>query len=161
VAALRGLWELEEDRALRESFARGLEASARLAAECLPFADKFDANDSSTFSIDWRTPMMPLWKPQQTEHEAQDLAQRQLREFSKLSPRRKLETAFVREPTSAAWIITLCPNSGTVNSYRSAIERVITCYDYSKLYYSQFFWVESAWWRLRGLDAPIESDRAK
>jgi hypothetical protein len=149
VAALRGLWELEQDGRLREAFATGLEASAKLAAECLPLAERFDANHPSTFNTDWRTPMMPLWRPQQTEHEAQDLAQRQLIEFAKLSPRRNQEVAFVREPAPATWIITLCPDVATVRQYAPAIERVITRYDYSQLYYSQFFWVESAWWRLR------------
>jgi hypothetical protein len=31
------------------------------------------------------------------------------------------------------------------------VERVIAHYDYAKLYYSQFFWVEGAWWRLQDL----------
>ena len=28
------------------------------------------------------------------------------------------------------------------------VERVIAHYDYAKLHYCTFFWVESAWWRL-------------
>src|SRR5205807_875961 len=88
VGALRALWEMEKDVAVRATFARGLQASSDLAVESLPLAEKFDHNDPSPFTLDWRTSMMPLWKPQQTEHEAVDLAQRQLREYVKVSPRR-------------------------------------------------------------------------
>ena len=92
--------------------------------------------------------MLPLWKPHTTEQEAQDLAHAQLREFLKQSPRRGKETAFVREPTAAAWIVTLCPDATVVKQHAPAIERVIAHYDYAKLYYSTFFWSEAAWWRV-------------
>ena len=107
----------------------------------------FDA--ASTFSTDWRAAMMPLWKPQQTEQEAEDLAHLQLREFLKLSPRRGKETAFIREPTAAAWIVTLCPDANVVQRHAADLERVIAHYDYAQLYYWTFFWVEGAWWRLK------------
>jgi hypothetical protein len=153
VAALRGLWEMETDPALKAAFRKGLRASAQLAAESLPLAMQFDPADQSRFTIDWRTSMLPLWKPQKTEQEAQDLAHAQLREFNKTSPRRNKETAFVREPTSAAWIVTLCPDADVVQKHAAEVERVVARYDYSRLYYSQFFWVESAWWRLKDLRA--------
>lgn len=149
VSALRGLWELESDAGLKTAYARGLAASARLAAESLNLADKFDPQDRSVFQQDWRASMLPLWKPQRTEQEAAALAEQQLREFMKTSPRRGLEAAFIREPTSAAWIVTLCPDEAVVKEHRAAIERVITRYDYSRLYYSTFFWVEAAAERLR------------
>ena len=151
VSAIRGLWEMETDAALKSALAKGLQASAALAAESLPLAAQFDPQDRSTFSLDWRKAMLPLWKPQQTEQEAQDLAHLQLREFIKLSPRRQLETAFIREPTSAAWIVTLCPDPAIVKPHAAEIERVIARYDYAQLYYCTFFWVESSWWRLRDL----------
>lgn len=152
VAAIRALWEMESDPAVKAAFARGLRASAALAAESLPLAAQFDPLDASVFSTDWRTPMLPLWKPQANEQEAQDLAHAQLREFLKVSPRRGRETAFVREPTAAAWIVTLCPDAATVSKHASAIRYVITRYDYARLFYSQFFWVESAWWRLKDVE---------
>jgi hypothetical protein len=88
------------------------------------------------------------WKPQQTEQEAQDLAHVQLKNFMKLSPRRGKETAFVREPTAAAWVVTLAPDADILKQRRGDVERVIAHYDYAKLYYSQFFWVDAAWERL-------------
>ena len=89
------------------------------------------------------------WKPQQTEQEAQDLAHVQLRNFMKLAPRRGKETAFVREPTAAAWVVTLAPDDAILKQRAADVERVIAHYDYTRLYYSQFFWVESAWERLK------------
>lgn len=152
VSAIRGLWELEKDPALKAAFAIGLKASASLAAESLPLAAQFDHRDRSTFNPDWRASMLPLWKPQRTEQEAQDLAHLQLREFLKASPRRAKETAFIREPTSAAWIVTLCPDATVVRKHAPEIERIVAHFDYSKLYYCTFFWVDSAWWRLKDLD---------
>ena len=46
----------------------------------------------------------------------------------------------------------LCPDSKTVRPHIPAIERVIGRFDYSQLYYSTFFWVEGAWWRLKDQD---------
>ncbi len=148
VACLRGLWEMESDPAFRTAYAEGLAASARLAAESLTMHQEFTTKDGSTFNTDWRASMLPLWKPQQTEQEAVDLAQAQLKAFLKVSPRRQNETAFIREPTSAAWIVSLCPDPAVVSPHREAIEWVIAAYDYRELYYSTFFWVECAWWRL-------------
>ncbi len=148
VSALRGLWELESDERLKNAYARGLLASAKLAAESLKLAEQFDPQDRSEFRQDWRASMLPLWKPQRTENESAALAEQQLREFMKTSPRRQREAAFIREPTSAAWIVTLCPDAAFVNQHRTAIERVIRRYDYSRVYYSTFFWVEAAALRL-------------
>jgi hypothetical protein len=149
VSALRGLWEMETDPVIKEVYAKGLQASAKLAAESLPTASQFDPQDPSVFSQDWRTPMMPLWKPQRTEVEAQNMAEAQIKAFVKIAPRRSKETAFIREPTAAAWIVTLCPDNAVLKHHANAINRVIAQYDYSRLYYSTFFWVEGAWWRLK------------
>ena len=148
VGALRGLWELESDLALKAVYAQGLAASAKLAAESLSLAQQFDNADTSYFEMDWRV-MNQEWKPQSTEKESQELAISQLKNFMKLAPRRGKETAFVREPTAAAWIVTLCPDEAVLKMHSVEVEKVIAHYDYSKLYYSQFFWVEMAWERLK------------
>ncbi len=150
VGGLRGLWELETDPAIKDDFARGLSASAKLAAESLSLAQQFDNADTSFFEMDWRV-MNAAWKPQKTETEAQDLAMEQIRNFSKLAPRRGKETAFIREPTAAAWIVTLTADPAQLNQLAPAVESTITHYDYTKLYYSQFFWVEMARERLDAL----------
>lgn len=148
VGAVRGLWEMEKDEATRAAYARGLQASADLALKSLPLAAQFNNADTSRFEMNWRV-MNALWKPQQTEKDAQDLAHAQLREFLKVAPRRAKETEFIREPSAAAWVVTLAPDAAVLKQRAPAVERVITHYDYSRLYYSQFFWVEAAWWRLK------------
>jgi hypothetical protein len=147
VGGLRGLWELETDTAIKADFAQGLVASAKLGAEWLSLAQQFDNADTSHFEMDWRV-MNKYWKPQQTEQEAQELAQVQLKNFMQLAPRRGKETAFIREPTAAAWIVTLLPEALLLKGYRAEVEKVIAHFDYTKLYYSQFFWAEMAWERL-------------
>ena len=93
--------------------------------------------------------MLPHWREQATDKDAQQVAMRQLAAFRKVSPQRVRESSFIREPASAAWIVTLCPNPKIVHPHIPAVERVIKRYDYSQLYYSTFFWVEGAWWRLK------------
>lgn len=148
VGALRALWEMEGDAATRAAFARGLQASADLAFKSLPMAQQFDNADKSHFEMNWRV-MNADWKPQKTEQEAQDLAHVQLKNYLKVSPRRSKEMEFVRESTAAAWVVTLAPDAAVLKSRAADVERVIAHYDYSKLYYSQFFWVESAWERMK------------
>lgn len=156
VAALHGLWELEEDAALKEAYAEGLRASATLAAQTLPLAEQFDPNDQGAFSQDWRSAMLPHWKPQQTAKEAQAVASTQSREFTKISPRRSKENSFIRESASAAWIVTLCPDPAVVKQHAVGLERVIRQYDYRRLYYCTFFWVEAAWWRLEAANKSVQ-----
>ena len=150
VGAVRALWEMEKDESIRAAYAQGLQASADLAFKSLPMAEKFDNADTSHFEMDWRV-MNADWKPQQTEQEAQDLAHVQLKNFIKVSPRRPKETEFVREPTAAAWVVTLAPDPAILKTRAPDVERVIAHYDYTRLYYSQFFWSDSAWERLQSL----------
>jgi hypothetical protein len=148
VGALRGLWEMETNADLKSVYANGLAASAKLAAEALPLAQKWDNADTSPFEMNWRV-MNAEWKPQTTEKEAQELAMVQMKSFLKVAPRRGKETAFIREPTAAAWIVTLCPDAAILKTHAPEVEKVITRYDFAKLYYSQFFWVELAWERIK------------
>ncbi|OYW74178.1 MAG: hypothetical protein B7Z37_18970 [Verrucomicrobia bacterium 12-59-8] len=150
VGAVRALWEMEEDETIRAAYAKGLQASADLAFKSLPMAEKFDNADQSPFDMNWRM-MNADWKPQHTELEAQDLAHLQLKKFLKVSPRRAKETEGVREPTAAAWVVTLAPDPAILKTRAADVERVIAHYDYTKLYYSQFFWVDAAWERLQAL----------
>lgn len=152
VGALRGLWEMESDAGLKSVYAKGLAASAKLASEALPLAQKWDNADTSPFEMNWRV-MNAEWKPQTTEKEAQERAMVQIKSFLKVAPRRGKETAFIREPAAAAWIVTLLPDAALLKQHRAGVEKVIAHYDYTKLYYSQFFWVEAAWERLSLLDA--------
>ena len=148
---MRGLLEMEQEPGLKAGYARGLRASADLAAESLAEAFRFERADESVFSQDWRTPMMPLWQPQTTEQQAQEMAIKQLSAFTKTAPRRQKETAWIREPVSAAWIVTLCPDEEYVRTRKDEILRMASHFDYAKLYYCTFFWIEAAWERCQRL----------
>ena len=156
VGGLRGLWEMEDNPEVKTAFAQGLAASAGLAAKSLALAMDYDPTKTAKFDPDWRSVMLPHWREQATDKDSMQVAGRQLTAFRKASPQRDRECNFVREPAAAAWIVTLCPDPKIVRPHIPAIQRVIARYDYSRLYYSTFFWVEGAWWRLEGM--PIQSD---
>ena len=105
-------------------------------------------NGTEAFNLDWRV-MNEAWKPQHSEEDAVAVANAGLRVQHKASPRLHIEKDYLREPCFAAWVVTLCPDREFVRQQRTAIEAVITHYDFSRVYLSQFFPVESAWWRLQ------------
>ncbi len=148
VVCLRGLWEMETDPALRDAYAQGLRASAELSAKSLPLIEKFDVNGTEHFEPDWRV-MNEAWKPQSSEADAVAVANAGLRVQHRASPRLHLEKDWMREPCFAAWVVTLCPDEAFVAEHRDAIEKVITHYRFDRLHLSQFFPLESAWYRLQ------------
>jgi hypothetical protein len=150
VICLRGLWEIESDPGRKNAFAEGLRHSAELSAKSLPLVDRFDVDGTEAFDVDWHV-MNQVWKPQLTEKDAVDVAVAGLRIQGKASPRMHLEKDYLREPCFAAWVVTLCPDREYVAKQRAAIEAVITHYDVKRVYLSQFFPIESAWWRMKRL----------
>lgn len=148
VAALRALWELERDPALRANYARALAASANFAATFLPRAREWDNDATRVFVSDWRR-LNNLWREQRTEQESQALAREQLQWLNRESPQRREELRLVRESAFAAWIVTLCPDQSVIAAHRPALLATVSHYRSDRLRYSQFFPVENAWWRLR------------
>lgn len=148
VACLRELWEMERDEKVRAQFARGLAVSAEFAATVLPQCREFANDGKSKFEGDWRK-LLQFWKPQLTIAAAQEVAREQLAFKNRISPRRREEALFVREPAFAAWIVSLCPDRAVVARHRAAALETIAYYRYNALRYSQFFGVESAAERLR------------
>lgn len=148
VACLRELWGLERDERIRSVCAQGLSASAEFAATVLPRRLGFDLEGKSKFEGDWRK-LLELWKPQNSIPEAESLALAQLAFKNKLSPRRREETEFVREPAYAAWIVSLCPDRAVTSRLSAAALSTIAHYRYEGLRYSQFFAVECAAERFR------------
>lgn len=151
VICLRALWEMETDPALKAAYAEGLRHSAALAAQSLPLIEKFDVNGTEPFNLDWRV-MNAAWRPQHSEKDAVDVAVAGLRVQSKASPRLHVEKDYLREPCFAAWVVTLCPDKAVVEAHRAGIEKVITHYDVTRVHLSQFFPIESAWWRMKLLE---------
>ncbi|MEZ0385422.1 MAG: hypothetical protein ACAI34_00040 [Verrucomicrobium sp.] len=151
VSVLRGLWELEKDPAMKDAYARGLRASAELAAGGVVLHEKYNVDAPQKFFDDWRA-LNEWWRPQHSEQEAVDVAIVQVKELGKRSPQRYQEHTYVREPAFAAWIVTLCPDKAFVESQRDGILAMLSHYRFNELYYSQFFPVEMAWYRLRDLE---------
>ncbi len=151
VICLRALWEMETDPAWKAAYAEGLRHSAELSAKSLSLIDQFDVNGTEVFNVDWRV-MNAAWKPQNSEQDAVEVAKAGLRVQSKASPRLHIEKDYLREPCFAAWVVTLCPDKAVVDAHRAAIEKVITHYDVSRVYLSQFFPIESALWRMKLLE---------
>lgn len=147
-AGLRGLWELEPDPVFKAAYAKGLQASAAVAAESLAQALEFNNDDQQTFLLDWRA-LNSLWREQNSVKESLELAKKQLALLDSLSPRRGYEARLVREPLFAAWVVTLCPDRTVLQQHAPAILQAIRHYRYDRLYISQFFPAEAAYYRLK------------
>lgn len=147
VVCLRALWEMETDPALKAAYEQGLHHSAELSAQSLSLVEKFDVNGKEVFDPDWRV-MNGAWKPQHSEEDAVAVAIAGLRLQHKASPRLGIEKDLMRETCFATWVVALCPDAEFVKQHRPAIEKVMTHYQFDKLHLSQFFPLESAWWRL-------------
>ena len=162
VVGLRGLWELENDPALKAAYEEGLRASAAVAAESLSLALEFDNDDRQPFLVDWHA-INELWHPQGSVKETLQLARRQLELLDSLSPRRGYEVRLMREPLFAAWVVALCPDPAVVRRHTPAILEAIGRYRWDRLYLSQFFAAESAYYRLQlsGLASSSSSLRSR
>jgi len=148
VVCLRALWEMETEPALREAYAQGLRASAELSAKSLGLFANFNVDGTEAFENDWHM-MNAAWKPQHSEADAVAVANAGLREQHRASPRLHLEKDWVREPCFAAWVVTLCPDDSFVARYGDSIAELIAHYRFDRLRLSQFFPLESAWYRLQ------------
>ncbi len=145
--ALRGLWEMERDETVRAAFARGLHATAELAAEGMTQRLEFDPTEKPAYEADWRK-LNALWKPQQTEHDATEVAGAQLREINLLSPARRAELRTAREAMFAAWVVTLCPDRDVVQRHQPEILATLAHFRADQMRFASFFPLECAWWRL-------------
>ena len=148
---LRALWEMETDATLKAAYAEGLRHSAELTSQSLNLIEKFDVNGTEVFNVDWHV-MNGAWRRQTNEQDAVEVANAGLRLQLKASPRLHIEKDYLREPGFAAWVVTLCPDRDLIATHRAAIERVITHCDFRRVYLSQFFPLESAWWRMKLLE---------
>ncbi len=149
--ALRGLWEMERDPTIRAAFARGLWATAAVAAEGMSYRNEFSNDDKAHYENDWRK-LNEYWKPQQTEDEAAEVARIQLTALHKLSPRRRAELTYAREAIFAAWVVTLCPDRDVVKSHKTEILATLAHFRADRLRFVSFFPMENAWWRLRAIE---------
>lgn len=137
-AALRALFELEEDPATREVIRAALLTSARRALSYLERGLDYDRGNNLTFTVDWRF-LNAAWKPQATCDEAIALGRAQLPLWAKHNPRSPWEDKTVREPLFAAWIVLLANDPDLTATHAAAIRELAARYDWTSLYTASFF----------------------
>ena len=141
-ASLAQLVLLEKDKTIRTFYQTGLAKNANNAMEVIEDYRDFNNNDTKKFGhANWREGY-PIWLPQKTQADAENLLKKG--DTEKLGKRREYEKSFMTNPLAAATIIA---SSGD-HANRENIERVICHYDFSKLNLSEFFFSEVAYYSL-------------
>ncbi|WP_336515036.1 hypothetical protein [Pollutibacter soli] len=148
VVDLHALWEMETDPELKRIYEEGLNASAKSAAEGLKLWHQFDSNNQQKFEKNWRL-LNQWWKPQRSEQDALDVADTQVKELVKMSPRRVQELHYMREPIWMSWIVTMAADKNITAQHKSEIIDMLGYFDFPQMRYSQFFPVEVVWYRLK------------
>jgi hypothetical protein len=146
-SCLKELFLLEDDPQLKAMYQAGLNANARRALAYIQ-NEAYTAYDNDTtipFDPDWRF-LNELWTPQASVDEALQLAAVQIKEWNKRSPRKLYEGQYMREPLFAAWFIMLSGDAELIGAAREPIRRLLTQYDWSRLYYSLFFIAECVYY---------------
>ncbi len=146
-ACLRCLWEMEDDNSIKESYGKGLEATATNALASLKKSSYYPQYDINSFSLNWY-PMNKFWKSQTSSAQADSVALAQLADWIIREPRRSTEVIYVREPIFAAWAISLAPDKKVLQSRRNDLMNVFNTYKFNQLYFVYFFPLEAVWWRL-------------
>jgi len=140
--ALAQLVALETDASLRAQYHAGLIANARNARAVIEAYQHFDNQDQKVFgNANWRA-VYVTWYAQATQADAERLAT--LADKTKRGERKHYEARYMRNPLAAAAIIALTGDGRE----RDVVERAICHYDYAKLYMSEFFFAECAYYAL-------------
>jgi hypothetical protein len=145
-ASLAKLLAWETDELLRAQYLAGLATNAKNALASIEAYKSFDNDDKQVFGhANWREGF-PNWVPQKTQAEAEKLSQ--TGDKAKLGGRKSYEVRFMRNPLAAAAIVALAGDPAV----RDPIERAIRHYDYTKLYMSEFFFAEVAYYAMPPAD---------
>ena len=133
---------MEGDERLRQNYRAGLAVNARGARAALGTHQEFDNNDTQLYGdARWREVFVP-WKPQKTQAEAEQ--QSKVSDKAKRGTRKHYEARFMRNPLAAAAIAAMTGDG----EGRAAIEQTTRHYNYSRLYRSEFFFAECAYYAL-------------
>jgi hypothetical protein len=138
--ALASLLAMEEDAGIRAKYRAGLAVNGRNALPSVERCREFDNNDTKGFGhADWRA-VYSTWFPQPTQAEAKKLSE--TGDKVKAGLRKSYESRYMRHPLAAAAIVALAGDA----EGRTAVERAIRHYDYSKVNMSEFFFAECAYY---------------
>ena len=136
-AALRGLWELEDDPAWRDAYARGLNRNARAARPHCARGRAHAQGSRGTFEVDWRF-LNETWRSQVNCDEAIVLARSQLPVWEARSVRSRWEDDTMREPLFAAWIALQAVDNGLRREVVAEVRRLLHFYRWESLFTAGF-----------------------
>ena len=141
-ASLTELFKLEENEAIKTFYYQGLNSNREFVIQVIKDYNKFDNEDNKVFgSKNWRE-CYPYWYPQFNKQEAIEISG--MKDEGKVGERRAYERNYMSTPLAAAAIVALAGD----NEDCKIIEQAICHYDYSKLYLSEFFFAEVAYYAL-------------
>lgn len=142
-AALVQLSEWEEDKSMKSLFKTGIKNNRDFALEFAKKYSQFDNNDGKVFgNSDWRA-CYTEWFPQFTIEEG--IAISRIKNDSIIGQRKSYERELMTTPLAAASIIALASNI----SDSILLDKIISHYDYSKLFLSEFLYAEFAYYKIR------------
>lgn len=139
-ASLVELASLEKEASIKAKYKEGIKKNREFVLEVAKGYTKFDNKDSTIFgNTDWRA-CYTEWFPQFTIVEA--IAVSKLRNDAKAGLRKNYERDYMTTPLAAASILALAENPEDCK----LIDEVVSHYDYSKLFLSEFFYAEFAYY---------------
>lgn len=137
-AALKELAALEKDEIIKNAYLKALKLNAINAVQHMQLYSNFDNDNALTFQVDWRY-LNASWRPQSNSREARTLGFEQIELGYKMSPRGPYEFNYMTEPLFAAWVIVLSQDEELILSVSEQLRRMLTHYEWSRLYTATFF----------------------
>ena len=140
--SLAKLVVMETNESICAQYRTGMAKNTEFSLAAIDAYQEFDNQDAKAFGdTHWRT-VYTTWFPQPTQAEAKRLSE--IYDQTKRGQRKNYEARYMRNPLAAAAIIALAGEGVGCE----AVERVIRHYDYSRIYRSEFFFAECAYYAL-------------
>jgi hypothetical protein len=141
-AALVELAGWEQDAAVKQNFLSGIKNNREFVRASAARYAEFDNKDSKVFgNTQWRD-CYTDWYPQFSIEDAIQVSK--LKNDEKVGKRKGYERNQMTTPLAAASIMALAGNKSDCD----LIKKVVAHYDYSKLYLSEFFYAEYAYYKM-------------
>jgi hypothetical protein len=148
--SLQALARWEQGAGRVQQFREGMRRTAELARPVMGSWQDFAQHTQTPFVLDnWRL-LDQWWRPQAKVAEAVDVAQEQMRQFSRLPEhggrmtRRTAEMHYVRDPFCAAWMLAIAGDQDLRLAALREMEAALPRFDYAALKLSVFWCGECA-----------------
>ncbi len=139
---LRELCKIEEDQRLVRQFTEGMRTTAKAAAGAIQCYKLYDRNIDYAFIPDWRV-MLGEWKEQKSSSEAAVVAAPESAIWNKVCPAICIEKKSLMHSICSAWLVMIAGDKKLKEQYLPEMIEAICWFDYDKLHYSAFFYVEN------------------